>query len=72
VIVLGGALFLVYLAVMVVRRMALGLGKTRQVDPMEDLSRLYEQGKISQEEYERGRRKILSSTFGPTPPTGNR
>ena len=70
VVVLCGALFLVYLAVMVVRRMALGSAKPRQVDPMEELSRLYRQGKISQEEYEHGRRRIVNSTWEPTPPTG--
>ncbi len=70
VVVLAGAMFVVFLGVMAIRRMALGLNKSSRVNPMEEFTRLLRQGKISQEEYDRGRRKMLNLPERPESPTG--
>ena len=59
-LIIAGAILGAFLAVLAIRRLALAAMKPRGPEgQLEELERLYRQGAITQDEYHRGRRKIL-------------
>jgi hypothetical protein len=59
-VIIAGAIFAAFLAVLAVRRLALGAMKPPGPEgQLAELDRLCRQGAITQDEYHRGRRKIL-------------
>ena len=68
--VLGAVVLAGFLAILLVRRMAMGTYKTAKISPIEQLQKLRQKGLITQQEYDQGRQAALGVSERP-PTDGN-